>query len=519
MTGFQHQFGFMNGVVAAFQAGNTIINSAGMFSYFPNPGPNNLVVSTGTNSAGVDGFGNQYVAGDAQYGMFLGTWYAMQENAAGLTWNIGGATQATPYGPTVGMSQFALNPGGPLFQPVIRMGGSIAFGDQGLGGQIREIWLQPSGDTTGASDSSAIANALAALLPNGKLHFLEGLFWINAPIKLPNNTEITSFNTRPAKSRSTSPTATITVANGANLDAIITDTIFTAGGLVPSGSTGIMVNGIVIDGNAANQTGGLGHGIAFIGNASGMVENCVVRNTRGDGILNADQNAAGNNYTGGSGLTDFYIQFCTLYQIGGHGFHIQANTSKLTDGMIQHCIQDNNFLAGTGFIVFAERASGLRLRDIHGYANVNSGFIINSCSGSWIEDLYADNVGQAGLAATTYYGIKIQLSPFGTTILSGNKVAIDESNTHGGAGAGNYVYYNVSHQSPGAGQQNSISWQPNNTARQVAAGTGSHLAYNVDATTSGNLWITGITSVNLTETLGSTNAAAVMTTAGAVTFH
>jgi hypothetical protein len=50
-----------------FQAGNTIITPAGIFTYSSTPAAGNLTSSTGTDAGGTDQFGNNYLAGNASY--------------------------------------------------------------------------------------------------------------------------------------------------------------------------------------------------------------------------------------------------------------------------------------------------------------------------------------------------------------------------------------------------------------------------------------------------------------------
>jgi hypothetical protein len=51
-----------------FQAGNTIMNPDGVFTYSPSPGAGNLVQSSGTTANGTDAYGNHYIQGNATYG-------------------------------------------------------------------------------------------------------------------------------------------------------------------------------------------------------------------------------------------------------------------------------------------------------------------------------------------------------------------------------------------------------------------------------------------------------------------
>src|SRR5271165_675153 len=84
-VGNQGQIGFLNQIVAALQAGNTIINANGLFVYSPSPGPGNLVVSA-AGVAGTDNYGNAYPVG---LGVAQGIISASLIQAQALTLNPG----------------------------------------------------------------------------------------------------------------------------------------------------------------------------------------------------------------------------------------------------------------------------------------------------------------------------------------------------------------------------------------------------------------------------------------------
>lgn len=55
-------------------------------------------------------------------------------------------------------------------------------------GHIAQVAIAPSGDSTGATDTTAINNALAA---NGRVNLLPGTYYTNAPLIIPGNTHLT----------------------------------------------------------------------------------------------------------------------------------------------------------------------------------------------------------------------------------------------------------------------------------------------------------------------------------------
>jgi hypothetical protein len=161
----------------------------------------------------------------------------------------------------------------------------------------------------------------------------------------------------PAKERTSSnPTPpVIKVADGANLDAIISDTAFTSTSTAPGPAGGILLNGLVLDGNSAEQTAGLGHGIALMGSGNAIVD-CGTQNTFGSGIVLADQSAAGHNCTASS-LEDNVINFCRVYQAGGYGIWVQRFVG-ISDGHMHDNIVDQDFTgAASAFSYTATQAS------------------------------------------------------------------------------------------------------------------------------------------------------------------
>jgi hypothetical protein len=144
----------------------------GMFSYFPSVGPDNLVASTGIAVAGTDPYGNKYLTGDTSYIFFAGTFFACQLGSGGITWYMGGAHESSPYTQTVSVGQDTAI--GPYLAP------GMVLGDGGFGSQLREAWIGPSGDATGAKDTAALVAAFGGTgftLIN-VVHLLPGTFYV-----------------------------------------------------------------------------------------------------------------------------------------------------------------------------------------------------------------------------------------------------------------------------------------------------------------------------------------------------
>lgn len=142
----------------------------GLFIYNGTPGPNNLAAS-GTAQSGTDRFGNQYLAGFTTYVLFSGLYYAVQHSGYNFSWFRGGASQSVAYGPVAEMNLGAIGDGA-----YVNMAPGIGLFN---GVKQRALWITPSGDTTGAIDTSAIQSAIDA---GARVVLTPGTFFINQPI-------------------------------------------------------------------------------------------------------------------------------------------------------------------------------------------------------------------------------------------------------------------------------------------------------------------------------------------------
>jgi hypothetical protein len=83
-------------VAVQLQAGNTIINQTGSFSYAPTPAAGNLVSSTGLTADAVDQFGNQALAGSTDYHNAGSFWVALNIFDGAVNW-YEGSSEAGPW--------------------------------------------------------------------------------------------------------------------------------------------------------------------------------------------------------------------------------------------------------------------------------------------------------------------------------------------------------------------------------------------------------------------------------------
>jgi hypothetical protein len=377
---------------------------------------------------------------------------------------------------------------------------SLTTANTNLGAPVNVIAYGAKGDGT-TDDTTAIQNALNATRTGGRCVFPQpaSFYLISAALQVPNGVSVLGpAVSRPGKSRtaSTATPAVIKVANGANLNAVITDKVYLAGGTAPvAPSASILIRGLVIDGNSSNQAGGNGHGIILVTEGS-SVEECGVQNVRGSGIVIADQNAAGNNTSSSLNQPENGVYRCNVYQPGVSGIVVQNNSGGLTDGYIMENIVDLNG-AGTGVGIDVQTGGGWRVAYNHCYATPGDSFHLKTLSCAWIYGNYADNYGQAGTSATTYYGFLVTLSPFGGTEFTDNVSAPAEAV---GSGAANFTHFSFACNASG---QNNILTEHGSHARQRNTGSGTSTAWAYSAVGGGGtLAVFGKTSMG--STVGST---------------
>jgi len=153
---------------------------SGLFVYSPAPGANTLIASVAATN-GTDPWGNAYLSGYTTYVDFSGTYYALQLAGGGLQWYIGAVgSEAGPYVQTSSVEIGNLTPGSAVgaFIEMRQAFGLVA--NAGL--PVYEVWLSPSGDTTGASDTAL----LTACFGNNVniVHLAGGTWYLDATVTL-----------------------------------------------------------------------------------------------------------------------------------------------------------------------------------------------------------------------------------------------------------------------------------------------------------------------------------------------
>lgn len=210
-------------------------------------------------------------------------------------------------------------------------GTGFPIGAAGLAQIGNLIFPLPSGDTSGNTDGTAINAALASgftpvLTPGGQ-------YWTNQTILLP-----TAGGAILSSQRWNG--AQINQANGANLDAVIASNgWFNNRGTADNPQS---VLNIKVNGNAGNQTGGMGHGIVITSFWNDIHDN-TIEGTGGDGLRLSAFNRGGTKITGSA--VENHVWRNDVRNAGGYGIRVYDPTAssgqQYTDGWcIDNIIQD-----------------------------------------------------------------------------------------------------------------------------------------------------------------------------------
>lgn len=159
--------GWSNQAVVLVVLEEEAVGFSGLFGYSPYAGPGNLLLSAAARQ-GTDPDDNEYLPGLATYGTgaYSGL-VAMQLYKQSLTWY--GASSET--GPWIAINALALEP---------IMGAVSTTGSFEIAGA--EVWIKPTGDTSGATDTVHINDYLAA---GYTVHLLPGQYYVDDTITVP----------------------------------------------------------------------------------------------------------------------------------------------------------------------------------------------------------------------------------------------------------------------------------------------------------------------------------------------
>jgi|GEM_PF-286374 len=376
-------------------------------------------------------------------------------------------------------------------------------------------------NTSTTSAQTVINSALSSIGTNGgTVYLMEGTYVIDGSISIPNNVTLTGAGSG----------TIIKLKNGINADInaiVATDT--TTG-------TGVAVSNLRIEGNKANNTSGLQHGIYFLnmggGNGSSArqgakVTNLWVSNLRSYGIMleNSSNSILSDNNINANSF-GMYLKNDVNLSITGN--IIQGNTRGIDTEPLYRSTISGNTIEGNTYGVFISGSSpdntisgntitrnttnGLLLATginnnvssnrflDNGGATTNEAIVINSSSTG---NSITDNTITDAIATTNNYAIDIIDAGSTGTYLSNNTLgtgsindAAASNNTYGGQmnGSGNYTVQ------PASG---TVELMKNTNVTGTLSASTSILSPSIDRASAGTLSI-GTNGTNTTAlTIGS----------------
>jgi hypothetical protein len=268
-------------------------------------------------------------------------------------------------------------------------------------------------------DSSAIQAALNAC-PSGGQVFLPRtahFYAIGSTLVVPSSVSLKGPNGRAESGYPSGFTGggIIKAISGSNLDAVIASTTWynNFGGI----DGFISITDLVIDPNGANQTSGLGHGVAM-STWRGRVSNCIIMNGLGDSIYLGTITRNGTTTAAGNCIENHFSDNIVYPTTVG----IHTNGQLVTDNWI-----NDNIIVGSS----AGATFGIKLSNNGGAGDLISGNHIYSCATQistgnvsliTIVNNYLEGSNAAASTGTLY---AINVSPVGRQIIiSGNKVEL-----------------------------------------------------------------------------------------------
>jgi hypothetical protein len=318
-------------------------------------------------------------------------------------------------------------------------------------------WVNVMSETYGAigngiaDDTAAIRAALAATpaggvcyVPGGFTFKISGILTIQGGVTLKGDDASDPTNG-----------SILTVAAAANLNCVISDATWATNG--PFVSTAPRVEGIIINGNGANQTAGAGVGIAFC-SYRGEVVRCRVSNTRGDGIRITNMSANGSAVSGTCVECKVYdntLSGCGTGALAGNREGIafrDSGASAVTDFWCERNVVWNGSLTQTnGMGIYSNAVAGGVISGNHTYGTGTHGIYAVGGNATRIKDNYIEYFGQLASFGACY-GIYCVDSGNGPgTNIAGNTINIDDAitgNTFVGiyltnGGSANSAYYTL----------------------------------------------------------------------------
>lgn len=232
-----------------------------------------------------------------------------------------------------------------------------------------------------------------------------------------------------------SPPFVIKAANGANLDAVVASANWynSSGGSSPCG-----IRWVAIDGNSANQTGGLGLGYVTAAYRGYAIE-CLVQSPYTEGIRCTTLLRDGSTQLT-QDTPEWKFVRNTIYNFRTHGFTtVEGSTAGLcTDGFLTDNIV---YTAGgaslpSGDAIHMNQSGGWIVTGNHTYQSAGHGIYCANTGATVIAQNYVEHYGMSSnYTGGNVYGIYAQVGQQGI-VITGNRVRYNTA----AAGTGNTVY-------------------------------------------------------------------------------
>lgn len=286
-------------------------------------------------------------------------------------------------------------------------------GVPGSGGPAAPI---PTGDIT--ADTVALQAFLDAAPTGSQLQFGPYEWVVNAVIKYPAGLRLQGTMFRVGTG------TRIKMADGANLDAVLASSLWYSASATPTSAIPTHISHFHINGNKANQTSGLGHGLVMM-NFQSQIEFIIAQDCRGDGIRATGETLAGNGIT--NTANEINIERCQVRSCNGNGIYIHEHdtAAKLTDGWITNCIVSSILEAG----IRIDGAAGWFLGWNHTYGTEKSGYRIQRGFRLRMIGNYAESYGDSATVGS-YAGIDLfsaGMVTAGPCQISGNIVSASDT--------------------------------------------------------------------------------------------
>ena len=264
-----------------------------------------------------------------------------------------------------------------------------------------------------ATDDAPLINAFIAASPAGSTIWFPGNHLVGSTIILLSGRNYLG----PTGHCDAGPT--FYQKNGANLPAVVASSDW-YNNATSTGSS-LAIRNIVVDANQAHNT--TSHGIVLM-NEFSSIEDCVVRNAPGSGILLTATNRGGTN-SSTTNVNNRVIN-CYVTSCSGHGIWIHDNAlNAVTDGYIRDCIVDTATLDS----IYLENAAGWFLSGNHVYGCQANGYNLANCYSTFVigneVDGYGFGIGSGGYV----YGMVLSLITGRATIIEGNIISNSSENS------------------------------------------------------------------------------------------